>query len=144
MLGYWQRPDETAHVLRDGWLYTGDIARVDSDGYYYIVDRKKDMVISGGYNVYPAEVENILVEHPAVVTAAGVGAPDPVRGEGGHYFVVLAGAGAAEPDELIEHCRARLANYKVPVHLEIVDDLPMTPAGKIRKAELQQRVRGEA
>ena len=142
--GYWDRPEATAATFVDGWLLTGDMVVMSEDGHIEMRGRSKEMYIQGGYNVYPAEVENILVEHPAVVTAAGVGAPDPVRGEVGHYFVVLAGGGAAEPDELIEHCRARLANYKVPVHLEIVDDLPMTPAGKIRKAELQQRVRGEA
>lgn len=140
--GYWDRPEATAATFVGGWLLTGDMVVMSESGHIEMRGRSKEMYIQGGYNVYPAEVENILVEHPAVVTAAGVGAPDPVRGEVGYYFVVLTGPGAAEPAELIEHCRTRLANYKVPVHLEIVQELPMTPAGKIRKAELQQRVRG--
>lgn len=141
--GYWDRPEATAATFRDGWLATGDMVTMSGDGHITLRGRSKEMFIQGGFNVYPVEVENLLVEHPEVVAAAGVGAPDPVRGEVGHYFVILTAPGAAEPAELIDHCRGKLADYKVPVHVEIVDDLPTTPAGKIRKAELQERVRGE-
>ncbi|GAC56007.1 putative long-chain fatty-acid--CoA ligase [Gordonia hirsuta DSM 44140 = NBRC 16056] len=139
--GYWDRPEATAQTFVDGWLATGDMVVRSPDGHLTLRGRSKEMYIQGGYNVYPAEVENVLVEHPTVAAAAGVGKPDPVRGEVGYYFVISAPGTTAEPDELIDYCRQRLANYKVPVFLEIVDELPTTPAGKIRKADLQERVR---
>lgn len=136
MLGYWQRPDETAHVLRDGWLYTGDIARVDSDGYYYIVDRKKDMVISGGYNVYPREIEDVLFTHPKVKDVAAAGIHDPKWGESIKAFIVLKDGETATSDEIIAFCRANLARYKVPSAIEFRKELPKTLVGKVLRRVL--------
>ncbi len=135
MTGYWQRPEETAAALRDGWLYTGDIGAFDSDGDLMILDRRKDMVITGGYNVYPREVEDVLLMHPAVTEAAVFGVPDAYRGEVPHGVVVARSAVAI--DELAAHCRANLAAYKVPVSLRVVPAIPKTPVGKIDKTALR-------
>lgn len=137
--GYWQRPDATAEAIEpDGWLHSGDVARCDSDGDYYIVDRWKDMYISGGENVYPAEVEQVLLEHPAVAEAAVVGIADPRWGEVGKAFVALRpDAAAADAGELREFCRQRLAGYKVPHAFEIIPALPRNALGKIQKQELR-------
>jgi long-chain acyl-CoA synthetase len=137
MKGYWNRPQETATTMRDGWLYTGDIARMDEDGYFYIVQRKKDMIIVSGFNVYPNEVEDVLFTHPAVKEAAVIGVPDDYRGEAVKAFIILKAGVAAAAEELIEFCRVRLARYKVPSHIEFVDSLPMSPIGKVLRRQLQ-------
>jgi long-chain acyl-CoA synthetase len=136
MQGYWNRPDETAQVLRDGWLLTGDMALMDEEGYFSIVDRKKDLIIAGGYNVYPREVEEILYEHPKVLEVAVAGVPDAYRGEIVKAFVVLRSGEQATPDELREFAKARLAAYKVPRSVEFRDDLPKTLIGKVLRRAL--------
>ena len=137
MLGYWNRPKETAETLRDGWLYTGDIARIDEDGYTYIVDRKKDMIITGGYSVYPREVEEVLYEHPKVLDAVAIGVPDPYRGEIVKVFVSPKPGETLKEDEIISFCKKKLAAYKVPKLVEIRDDLPKSTVGKILRKELK-------
>jgi len=137
--GYWQMPDETASTfLPDGWLATGDIVTATPDGHLVLRGRSKEMYIQGGYNVYPIEVENILTTHPAVAMAAGIGIPDPVLGEIGRYYVLTRPDHDVTADELIAHCRQRLADYKAPKQIVLVDDLPMTPSGKVAKSQLQQ------
>jgi HIP---CoA ligase len=139
MLGYLDDPAATAEAIdADGWLHTGDVGRLDERGYLTITDRLKDMYICGGFNVYPAEVEQALTRHPAVAESAVIGVPDGRLGEVGKAFVVLRPAIAATQDELIEFCRARLANYKVPRQLEFRTDLPRNPAGKPLKRLLRQ------
>lgn len=142
MKGYWQHPEETAAVLRDGWLLTGDLARMDEDGYFYVVDRKKDMIIAGGFNVYPREVEEVLFEHPAVREAAVVGVPDPYRGETVKAFVVLKEGMQASPQEIDAFCRERLAAYKVPRIIEFRQDLPKTLIGKVLRRALKSEEAG--
>lgn len=140
--GYWALPEATASTfLSDGWLSTGDMAVRHNSGHLQLRGRLKEMFIQGGYNIYPAEVENVLVEHPSVAAAAGLGVPDTVLGEIGHYFVTLAaGRPAPQPAELQGFCAERLADYKVPRRIEFVEDFPLTPAGKIAKATLRQRL----
>lgn len=137
MKGYWNKPAETALVLRDGWLYTGDIAKKDADGYFYIVDRKKDMIIAGGYNIYPREVEEVLFECPKVQEAAVIGVPDAYRGETVKAFVVLKPGLAATAEEIIAFCRERLAGYKVPRLIVFRDSLPKSGVGKYLRRELR-------
>jgi long-chain acyl-CoA synthetase len=137
MRGYLNRPAETAEVLRDGWYHTGDLGRADADGYYYIVDRKKDLILVGGLNVYPREVELVLCAHPAVSEAAVVGMPDAIRGEAPKAFVILRDGQPAGAQELVQWCRQRLANYKVPRSIVVVPDLPRTVTGKILKSEIR-------
>jgi long-chain acyl-CoA synthetase len=139
MKGYWNKPAETAQVFRDGWLLTGDIARRDKSGYYYIVDRKKDMIIAGGFNVYPREVEEILFEHPLIKEAAVVGVPDAYRGETVKAFVVLRDGAAADAEEIISFCRGRLAAYKVPRQIVFRDSLPKSGVGKYLRRELRNQ-----
>ncbi len=140
-VGYWNQPETTARVLTDGWYHTGDLGRRDGDGFYYLVDRVKDMVITGGENVYSVEVEQALVKHPAVLQAAVIGVPDDRWGEKVTAFVILtAGARLAEAD-LQAHCREHLAGYKVPKAIHFETSLPMTPSGKIQKAPLRERMR---
>jgi long-chain acyl-CoA synthetase len=139
MSGYWKRPDETAIVLNDGWLRTGDVARVDADGYCYIVGRKKEMIIAGGYNVYPDEIDAVLAAHPAVLEAATIGIPDAKRGETVKSFVVLRPGQRATADALIAHCRKELAAYKVPRVIEFLDSLPKSSTLKILRRELRAR-----
>ncbi|MFE0703160.1 long-chain fatty acid--CoA ligase [Streptomyces sp. NPDC058872] len=136
MKGYWNRPEETAATIPDGWLRTGDLARADEDGYLYVVDRKKDMIIRGGYNVYPREIEEVLHEHPAVALAAVVGVPHPELGEQVAAVVVLRPAAQASGDELREYVKERVAAYKYPRHVLLVDELPLGPSGKILKREI--------
>ena len=131
MKGYWNRPEETAQALRDGWLYTGDIARMDADGYFYIVDRKKDMILASGYNVYPREIEEVLYEHPAVAECCVAGVPDPYRGETVKAYVVVRPGTTVTAEEIIAFCRQRLAAYKVPKLVEFRSDLPKTAVGKV-------------
>src|SRR5581483_7112888 len=138
MKGYWNKPEETAQTLRDGWLYTGDIARMDEDGYFYIVQRKKDMLIVNGFNVYPNEVEEVLFTHPAVLEAAVIGTPDEYRGEVVKAFVVLKPGLQATAEELMEHCKTRLAKYKWPAVIEFAASLPKSAVGKVLRRELRE------
>ena len=137
MKGYWQMPTETANVLREGWLYTGDMARMDEDGYFQIVDRKKDMILgAGGFNIYPREVEEVLYQHPKVKSAAAVGVPVPGKGERVKAYVVLKEGETATEEEIIEFCRENLTRYKVPKFVEFRQDLPMTMVGKVLRRVL--------
>jgi long-chain acyl-CoA synthetase len=136
MKGYWNRPDATEETIRDGWLHTGDMARVDEDGYFFIVDRKKDMIIRGGYNVYPREIEEVLYEHPAVREAAVVGVPDDQLGEEVAAAVALKDGCETTSDELREFVKEQVAAYKYPRKVWFVDDLPKGPTGKILKREI--------
>jgi long-chain acyl-CoA synthetase len=139
MKGYYKLPAETAAALAGGWLHTGDLGHVDGEGYVYIVDRKKDLVIRGGQNVYPAEVEAVLYEHPAVAEVAVVGRPDDVLGEVPVAFVALKPSAVAKADELVALCRERLAPFKVPVSIEVLAELPKGPTGKILRRALKPR-----
>jgi long-chain acyl-CoA synthetase len=138
MKGYWNRPEETARSLRNGWLYTGDIARMDEEGYFYIVDRKKDMIICGGFNVYPREVEEALYLHPKILEAAVLGVPDPYRGETVKAFVVLKPGQKATGEEIIEFCRQNLARFKVPTQVEFRKELPKSHVGKVLRKVLRE------
>jgi long-chain acyl-CoA synthetase len=137
MKGYWQRPEDTAAAIPDGWFRTGDLARVDEDGYYVIVDRKKEMIIRGGYNVYPREIEEALYEHPAVAEVACIGVAHPDLGEEVAAAVALKPGATAEVDELREFARARVAAYKYPRHVWLVDALPKGPTGKILRRAVE-------
>ena len=139
MRGYFGKPEETAQALRDGWLATGDLARMDAEGFLYIADRKKDMVLSGGYNIYSKEVEAAILELPAVQDVAVVGVPDPVYGEAVAAFIELKqGAPAPTAEEIVAHCRGRLAGYKRPKHVRFVSSLPRSGVGKVLKYKLRQ------
>lgn len=143
MTGYWQRPEETAKVVKIDWLLTGDMARMDEDGYFYIVDRKKDMIIAGGYNIYPREVEEVLYSHPAIQEAAVVGVPDPYRGETVAAFIVFKTGQSATQEALDKFCRERLAAYKIPRRYEFRAELPKTAAGKVLKRTLRDEAAKE-
>jgi long-chain acyl-CoA synthetase len=136
MKGYWNRPDATAEAIRDGWFHSGDLARVDEDGYFRIVDRKKDMIIRGGYNVYPREIEEILYEHPAVAEAAVIGLPHPALGEEVAAAVALKPGAAVSAEELRDYVKGQVAAYKYPRHVWMVDVLPKGPTGKIQKRDI--------
>jgi long-chain acyl-CoA synthetase len=136
MKGYFGRPEATAEVMRDGWLRTGDLARRDEDGFYYIVDRSKDLIIRGGFNVYPREVEEVLLTHPEVSLAAVVGVPHDSHGEEIKAFVILRPGASLTPGELVAWGKERMASYKYPRIVEFVPSLPMTATGKILKREL--------
>jgi long-chain acyl-CoA synthetase len=137
MKGYWHQPEATAEAIRDGWFHTGDIARVDEDGYFFIVDRKKDVIIRGGYNVYPREIEEILYQHPAVREAAVIGIPDPLYGQEVGAAVALTEGATATAEDLREYVRERVAAYKYPRHVWFLDELPKGPTGKILKRQIQ-------
>ena len=139
MKGYWNRPDETDKTLRDGWLHTGDLARVDEDGFTFIVGRKKDMIVASGYNIYPDEVDNVLFAHPEVLEAATIGVPDEKRGETVKSFIVLKPDATATADDIMEYCRKELAPYKVPRQIEFLPELPKSSALKILRRELRDR-----
>ena len=139
MVGYLDDPEATAETVVDGWLHTGDIGTMDDDGYIAITDRKKDMFISGGFNAYPAEIENILLRHPAIAQVAVIGVADERMGEVGKAFVVRRPGESLSVEELIAWARENMANYKAPRHVEFVDTLPTNPAGKIVKFELRER-----
>ena len=143
MKGYWRMPEETAAVLRNGWLYTGDIARMDEDGYFQIVDRKKDMIIAGGFNIYPREVEEVLYEHPKIKEAVAVGVSDPYRGETVKVYVVLKQGETATAEEITEFCRERLARFKVPRMVEFRGELPKSMVGKILRRVLLEEEKGK-
>jgi acyl-CoA synthetase (AMP-forming)/AMP-acid ligase II len=135
--GYWRDETATAKAFRDGWFHTGDVGRLDEDGYLYVEDRKKDMIVSGGENIATPEVERVLYEHPDVVEAAVVGMGHPRWGEVPQAFVVLRPGAAADRDALIAFCRERLAKFKVPADLVLLDELPRTPSGKVLKRSLR-------
>ncbi|MFC7441091.1 long-chain-fatty-acid--CoA ligase [Laceyella putida] len=145
MKGYWKKPEETALCVRDGWLYTGDIATMDEDGYFYIVGRKKDMIIASGYNIYPTEVEEVLYQHPAVAEVCVYGVPDPYRGETVKAAIVRRQQVAVSEEELIQWCSDRLAKYKVPKAIEFREQLPKSTVGKILRRSLieEERVRAK-
>ena len=137
MKGYYKMPEETAYAIRDGWLYTGDLAKKDEEDYFYIVDRKKDMIIVGGYNVYPREVEEVLFAHPNIVEAAVLGYPDTNLGEAVHAYVVLKEQ-TTTPEEIQAYCAQHIAKYKVPKVIEILDELPKNATGKILRRSLKE------
>jgi len=141
MAEYWQRPDDTKATIKDGWLHTGDMGYCDDEGYVYIADRKKDMIISGGENVYPRESEEVLYRHPAVLEAAVIGIPDPYWVEKVHAVVVLKKGATATAEELMAFCKASLAGYKIPKSVEFVDALPRNTSGKILKTDLREKYR---
>jgi long-chain acyl-CoA synthetase len=138
MLGYWNRPDETAKVIKDGWLYTGDIAIQDSKGFFKIVDRKKDMILVSGFNVYPNELEDAIAKHPGVLEVAVIGVPDDASGEAVKAFIVKRDP-ALTPDDVKKHCRELLTGYKQPRHIEFRTELPKSPVGKILRKELRPK-----
>ena len=140
MRGYLAKPEETARTLRGGWLHTGDVGRFDEDSYLVLVDRVKDMIIRGGENIYPKEIEDALYAHPSVLEAAVVGRPHPLFGEEPVAFVAIRPGLAADPEELIEHCKSLLAKFKVPRAVFIETNLPKTPIGKIAKPVLRERI----
>ena len=137
MKGYWNKPEATAETLTGGWLHTGDIAKMDEDGYFFIVDRKKDMIISGGYNVYPRDIEEVFFEHPKVLEATAIGIPHPSRGEQVKVFVVIKEGETATAEEFIEYCKGKLATYKLPTQIEFRNELPKTNVGKVLKKDLR-------
>ena len=139
MTGYWHKPEETEETIRDGWLYTGDLGYYDEKGYIYIADRKKDMIITGGENVYPIEVENVLYRYPAIKEAAVIGIPDPYWVERVHALVVLKENAQAAGEDIIAFCRDNIAHYKAPKSVELVEDLPKNPQGKILKKEIRSK-----
>jgi long-chain acyl-CoA synthetase len=145
MKGYWKRSDETSNVLSDGWLLTGDIARMDEDGYFYIVDRKKDMINASGFKVYPREVEEVLYTHPDIKEAAVVGVKDPYRGENVKAFVVLKDKNKNPGAEAItQYCKDRIAPYKAPRIVEFKDELPKSLVGKVLRRKLREESGEEA
>jgi long-chain acyl-CoA synthetase len=137
MKGYWNDPEETAQQLKDGWLHTGDIAYQDEDGYIFIVDRAKDLIIAGGYNIYPQEVDQLLLQHPQVADAMTIGIPDEYRGETVKSFVQLIESATGKENELIAYCRDHLAAYKVPRSIEVRASLPRSATGKAMKRILR-------
>ena len=139
MVGYYRMPEETAGVLRGGWLHTGDMGRLDAEGFLYIVERKKDLIIRGGFNIYPREVEDVLYAHPAVAEAAVVGRPDPVMGEAVTAFVVLRPGAEATAEGLIGFCQERLARFKCPTEVRFVPSLPKSPVGKVLRKALRSQ-----
>lgn len=136
MKGYWNMPDETEIALKDGWLYTGDIAYMDEDGYFFIVGRKKEVIIAGGYNIYPREVEEVVFNHPAVREVVAIGVPHEYRGETVKVFVVAKDGHEIEENEIIQFCHGKLAKYKLPTEVEVRDELPKTAVGKILRRKL--------
>jgi len=139
MQEWWHKPEETRETIVNGWVHTGDMGRYDERGFIYIVDRKRDMIVSGGENVYPREIEEIFYQHPAVKEVAIIGIPDPYWVERVHAVVVLKEGSTVTPEELIEFCKGRIARYKAPKSVEFVDSLPKTPSGKILKRELREK-----
>ena len=141
--GYWRRPEATAEANRGGWWHTGDLVRCDSEGYYYIVGRKKDMLISGGENVYPAEIEGVIVTHPGVLEVAVIAQPDPRWGEVGLAVVVPREPGSLSPEDILNYCAGKLARYKIPRSVRFVESLPRNAMGKVMKAELVKNLASE-
>ncbi len=139
MSGYWNRPEATREMIRNDWLFTGDLARMDEDGFFFIEGRKKDMILCSGYNVYPDEIDRVLMAHPSVVEAATIGVPDEKRGETVKSFVVVHPGQETSAEEILEHCRGHLAPYKVPRLLEFRDGLPKSAVQKILRRELRDQ-----
>jgi acyl-CoA synthetase (AMP-forming)/AMP-acid ligase II len=139
LLGYWNDPEATAQSIRDGWYYTGDIATVDEDGYIFLLERKNDMIISGGENIYPKEVENVLYSHPAINEAAVLGVPDDHWGESVKALIILHEGEVLTEAEVIAYCKQHLAGYKKPRSVEFVDDLPRNASGKVLKKVLREK-----
>jgi long-chain acyl-CoA synthetase len=137
MKGYWNMDEETAQTIKDGWLYTGDIGHMDEDGYVFIIDRKKDMIIAGGYNIYPRDIDEVLYEHPKIADAVTIGVPDAYRGETVKVFVVVKPGEELSEEEVIAHCKEKLAAYKVPRLVEFREELPKTMVGKVLRKELR-------
>jgi long-chain acyl-CoA synthetase len=137
MQGYLNRPDETAASLKDGWFSTGDVGYMDEEGYLYIVDRKKDMIIAGGFNIYPREIDEVLYEHPKIQDACAVGLPDPYRGETVKAYIVLKDGQSMTAEEVTAYCREKLTPYKVPKQIEFMDDLPKSAIGKVLRRQLR-------
>jgi long-chain acyl-CoA synthetase len=144
MKGYWQRDEATQESMRGGWFHTGDMAKVDEDGYFFIVDRKKDLIIRGGYNVYPREIEEVLYEHPAVLEVAVIGVPHDELGEEVGAAVVLKDGESLDADELKSYVKEQVAAYKYPRKVWFVDELPKGPTGKILKREIEVPEKVEA
>jgi long-chain acyl-CoA synthetase len=141
MMGYYRNPEETARTIRDGWLRTGDMGRLDADDFLYIVERKKDLIIRGGFNIYPRDVEEALYAFPKAAEAAVIGMPDALMGEEVIAFVVLRPGQSATAGEVIAFCQSRLAKYKCPKEVRFVDALPKSPVGKILRKELRGQLR---
>jgi len=137
--GYWRKPEETKHAIRDGWLYTGDVGKMDEDGWFYVVDRKKDMIVASGYKVWPRDVEDVIYQIPAVKETAVIGVPDPYRGETVKAFVALKDREeeSITPEEIISFCKSRMAAYKYPRQVEIIPEIPKTLTGKFLRRELK-------
>ncbi|MFM2082658.1 MAG: hypothetical protein RL380_1349, partial [Verrucomicrobiota bacterium] len=142
MRGYWNQPEETAKVLRDGWLYTGDVGRRDTDGYFFITDRKKDMLLVNGINVYPREIEEVIHQFPGVKETAVIGVPDARKGEQPLAFVAALDGATVDEKALLQFIRERLADYKVPRRIVLVPALPRNATGKILKTELRKQTTG--
>lgn len=144
--GYWQKPEETAHAIRSGWLYTGDVGKMDEDGWFYVVDRKKDMIVASGYKVWPRDVEDVIYQHPAVKETAVVGVPDPYRGETVKAFVALKEGmeNTVTPEEIVVFCRERMAAYKYPRQVEMVSEIPKTLTGKFLRRTLREKDRSQS
>jgi long-chain acyl-CoA synthetase len=141
MQGYWNAPEATAEAVRDGWLHTGDVGHLDDDGYLFVVDRLKDLVIRNGFNVYPRDVEDVLLGHPDVAAAAVVGRPDPKVGEEVVAFVQLAPGASVTPEELVAHAKARISAAKYPREVRLVDSIPLTSVMKTDRKALRAQVR---
>ncbi len=139
MKGYYKKPEETDKVLKDGWFFSGDIGKFDADGYLTIVDRKKDMIIAGGYNIYPVELDNILFDHPKILEACTIGIPDAYRGETVKAFIVVKPGEQLSADEVTEYCKKNMAVYKIPKHIEFVNELPKSAVGKILRRTLKEK-----
>jgi len=136
--GYYKNPEETENAIRDGWLYSGDIGYMDDEGYLFIVDRKKDMIIAGGYNIYPRDIDEVLFEHPKIEEACAVGIPDSYRGETVKVFIVPREGETLTEEEVIVFCKKKLAAYKVPKMVEFMDELPKSTVGKVLRRELRE------
>jgi long-chain acyl-CoA synthetase len=142
--GYWNRPEINREVYKQGWFHSGDLGYVDEDGYLYVVDRKQDLIITGGANIYPVEVEEVLYTHPAVALAAVIGMPDNIKGELALAYIVLKEGTNASEKEIIDFVRSRIAKFKAPKLVKFVDSLPQGPTGKILKRELRARLVNQA
>jgi fatty-acyl-CoA synthase/long-chain acyl-CoA synthetase len=139
MKGYWKMAEETEKVIRDGWVITGDVGYMDDEGFLYLVDRERDMIVTGGYNVFSTKVEKVIQQHPAISNVAVIGVPHPDWGEAVMAVVQLKPNAEATEEELIEFCKQKLAKYEVPKMIEFVESLPLTPLGKVNKRELRKR-----
>jgi long-chain acyl-CoA synthetase len=137
MKGYWNNPEETSKVLQDGWLKTGDVGHLNADGYFTITDRKKDMILVSGFNVYPNEIESVIAMHPGVLECGAVGVPDDKTGEAVKVVIVRKDPNVTK-EAVVAHCKAHLTGYKVPRHVEFRDALPKTPIGKVLRRELRE------